>query len=103
MLRYKTIKVTIPANGEAEGTILTVPNQEKVTLKGLGNDQNVTSVIFMEIEGNKFIQAYYDIDAGYGKFIPLNQEVSGPQDIKVGATDLSGSGGDIYFTLMYEE
>jgi len=103
MLRYETTKVSIPANGERKGVILTVQPGKKITLKGLANDHNVVSIVFIEIKENRLIRCYYNVTAGYGNFIPLNMEVNGPEEISVGAEDLSGSGGDINFVLMYEE
>ena len=103
MLKYKTIKVTVPADGEASDVILSVASGEKVTLKGLGNNRNIGCIVFLEIEGDRFIRVPHNLDAGYGEFIPLNIEITGPENITVGAESVDSSSGDIMLTLMYEE
>ena len=103
MVKYESIKITVPANQEAYDTIVSVPAGKKITLKALGRTGVTNLVSWLSIEGNRIIEVPSDFGMNQGNFVPLSQEVEGPQDIVVGGTDYSGSDHDVWFTLVYEE
>ena len=103
MIKYKSIKITIPADSEASDVILSIPAGNKVTLRAMAGNLASGCVYFMEIQGNRFIRYYAENTNGYGKYVPLDMEVNGAEDIRVGAEDNGGGAEDTYMTLMYEE
>ena len=103
MIRYKTVSVTIPANGEESETILAVPAGEKITLRAIGFT-NISGVqIHMDIDNNRFLDVPGDFTLGYGNFLTLSNEVEGPVNISVGGKDSTGGNEIINFSLCYEE
>lgn len=103
MIKYKSITLSADASKEASDVILSVPGGNKVTLRGIAGDQTDSCNYFMEIEGNRLIRYYAGNTAGFGQYIPLNTEVPGPQDIRVGIENIGYSTIDTAITLMYEE
>jgi len=102
-IKYKTLLLTIPANGEIKGTILSVPSGNKATLTGLANNRQSVGIIFIEINENRMMKADSTISTEDGAFLPLNTEIAGPQQVIVGMESAEGSSGPILITLQYKE
>lgn len=103
MIRYDTIKLTIPANGEKSGTILTIPDGKKVSIYALGKSNTSDMIVYLSIEGDKIIEAPADFYQQQGQFIAINIDMEGPQEIIVGGINSSVSSKDMYFCVAYEE
>ncbi|RLC47038.1 MAG: hypothetical protein DRH57_04860 [Candidatus Cloacimonadota bacterium] len=103
MLRYKTTKLTIPANQSKKETILTLPAEKKVILKGFGRTSESDCLSFIEIEGDRIVEIPCEFAINQGNFIPLEIEVAGPKSVEVGGEDVGGYDHTIYMTLAYEE
>ena len=103
MIHYKTITVTVPANGEGSDVIYSVPEGKKIQLRSLGHS-NISNVnMYMDIHNNRFVDVPGDFFMYMGYFIPLAGEVDGPVDISVGGKDSTGANNDITFCLVYED
>lgn len=103
MIRYETIPLSIPANGSVSDTILSIPSDEKVTLKAVGCSAYDGCNLSLSVRGDYFVTYPAEITAGWGSFIPLDNEYTGPAEITAGAEDTGGGARTIYMTLMYEE
>jgi len=103
MIRYKTVKLDIPANSSNKDTILTVPEGKKITLKAFGRTSEDECLSFIEIEGDRIVECPANFAINQGNFIPVEVVVEGPKTVKVGGEDTGGWDHTIYLTLAYEE
>jgi len=103
MIRYKTIKLDIPANGSNKETILTVTDGKKVQLKGFGRTSEFSCLSFIEIEADRVVECPCEFAVNQGNFIPLDIVVEGPKAIQAGGEDTGGIDHTIQLTLAYEE
>jgi len=102
-IKYKTIQVDIPADGEAVDVILSVPTGSTYRISALGRDSVADFTFIASVGDARFLELPHDLDIGWGAFIPINLELAGPATLRVGATDQSGAGGTRTYSVAYEE
>lgn len=103
MIRYKTVRLTIPANSVNKDTILTIPAGKKIKLKAFGKTLEYDCLGFIEIEADRVVELPCDFAVNQGNFVPVEMEIEGPKTIEVGGEDTGGSDHDVYMTIAYEE
>jgi len=102
-IRVKTVSVTIPANGQAFETILSVPSGSTYRVLGLAREYSADYMLVLSRDGTHDIELPGNYSAGMGSYIPYNQEVEGPATLQVGGVDLAGSSQTRYFSIFWEE
>jgi len=102
-IRVKTVSVTIPANGQAYETVLTIPPGATRRVLGVAREYSADYMLVLSRNGEHDIELPGNYSAGMGSYIPYNQEIEGPATIQVGGVDLAGSAQTRYFSLFWEE
>jgi len=100
--RYKTISFDIPANGEAVETILSVPSGSKYKVSAVGRSDAGNHTFVVRVGDTTIVELPHDMSIGWGDFIPLNLELDGPVNIKIGAVDFSGNTTTQTYSIAYE-
>jgi len=103
MIRYKTVAITPPANGEITVTALTVPAGAKYNLKLLATNGQTSNMVSLMINDTTFVEVIDNSYISSANGVPLNTEMDGPTELDIKIKDVTGSNNTIYATIAYEE
>ncbi len=103
MLRYKRVDITVPANGEATVTAISIPDGQTYTISMIALDGQNNDQVNIIINGTIVAELLNATTFGNETVIPIGWMIKGPETIELNIKNTDGTGTTQEHIIGYEE